>query len=422
MSTNKPFSIFNFQLLILLLLTFITFYNSLSNGFLSWDDKQYIYQNDLIKSLSFDNIRLIFSTYVMGNYHPLVVLSDAIIYSIFGLNPVAFHTFSLLLHLINVILVFVFISALCNQIFKPGTKNLTLITLATALFALHPMRSENICRAADLKDVLFTLFFLAAMIYYVRYLNLSIKQPKKNSNQKPPLLSPQLSALIVVYAFFILSLLSKSSAVTLPVGFLLLDYFFNGKINIQDFIKKIPLFLLSLVFGIINIFSQQQFKALSISHKMNISDRFFIISYNLYHYLVLFIVPYNLSAIHPFPVKYKIIQLPVIYYLSPLFIIIIAGIMIWVILKNTDLKKPLIFGFMFFLITMSLTIQIIPIGNTVVSERYTYLPYIGLAFILVYLYEKFRSFYQNFQFSIFNFQLHSVNSFNPAFCFYDLQS
>ena len=91
---------------LIILLTIITFSNSLFNELISYDDPGYIINNDLIRGLSFHNLRLIFSSFVMGNYHPLVVLSDAIVYHFFKLNPIPYHSLSLFLHLINIILVF----------------------------------------------------------------------------------------------------------------------------------------------------------------------------------------------------------------------------------------------------------------------------------------------------------------------------
>ena len=91
---------------IIILLTIITFSNSLFNELITYDDPEYIINNNLIRGLSLHYLRLIFSSFVMGNYHPLVVLSDAIVYHFFKLNPIPYHGLSLLLHLINVVLVF----------------------------------------------------------------------------------------------------------------------------------------------------------------------------------------------------------------------------------------------------------------------------------------------------------------------------
>ena len=87
--------------------------------------------------------------------------------------------------------------------------------------------------------------------------------------------------------------------------------------------------------------------------------------------------PINLSAVHAYPIKVDG-MLPVEYYLSPLIILLIA----FGIYKSVKYRKEFIFGFLFFIITIALVIQIIPVGKALTAERYSYIPYIGLFFII----------------------------------------
>ena len=57
-----------------------------------------------------------------------------------------------------------------------------------------------------------------------------------------------------------------------------------------------------------------------------------------------------------------------------------------VIILIKKYRKPLIFGLLFFLFTIVLVLQIIPVGQALVAERYTYIPYIGLLFIIGKMY------------------------------------
>ncbi len=91
-------------------------------------------------------------------------------------------------------------------------------------------------------------------------------------------------------------------------------------------------------------------------------------------------LPFNLSALHYYPVKTNGL-LPVEYYIATVIILLII-FLILKINKTNKLKKDLIFGLMFFLITISLVLQIIPVGRAITAERYTYIPYIGLFFII----------------------------------------
>src|SRR6185369_5982422 len=89
-------------LAVILLISFIIYLPSLSGTFV-WDDGDYVQNNNLIRTI---NLKEIFSHYVVGNYHPLTVLTFAIEYQLFGIAEKGYHVVNLLLHLLNVLLVF----------------------------------------------------------------------------------------------------------------------------------------------------------------------------------------------------------------------------------------------------------------------------------------------------------------------------
>ena len=400
-------------IILILFLTIVTFSTAFKNGFVSFDDTGYITNNNLLKDISSNGLKEIFTTYVMGNYHPLVVLCDAVIYNFAQLNPMPYHAFSIFLHLVNTFLVFVFI--------KFFTKRNISAALAAGIFAVHPLHVENVAWVSDLKDLLYTFFYLAAMIFYIKYIRnqtqvSSIKtqdnQIIKNKTQDS--VSNTLNY-IFCFAMFILSLLSKSAAVTLPVVLFLFDYYFGRKLSLKSIGEKIPLFILSVGFGILNFISQAVAGATSlppfvqkivtivtlgqvnISSKIavgtnvgnldfNIADRFFMVCYSMFYYIYSFILPVHLSNLHPFPVKINN-MLPMIYYISLLFLLIIFGGLIWLIIRSIKHKKELITGTLFFIFTIFLILQFSPFGFAIVSERYTYLPYVGILLVLVKYYD-----------------------------------
>src|SRR3954470_16584906 len=73
------------------IITFLFYKASLNNQFTNWDDPSYINDNPLIKDISGHGLKNIFSTSIMGNYHPLTILSYAIEYSKVGLDPWLYH-------------------------------------------------------------------------------------------------------------------------------------------------------------------------------------------------------------------------------------------------------------------------------------------------------------------------------------------
>src|SRR4030042_3171680 len=68
----------------------ILYFNSLRNQFTNWDDSM-IYANPQVRSLGWDNIRSIFAFVKGSTYQPVRVLSYAMDYYFWKLDPVGYH-------------------------------------------------------------------------------------------------------------------------------------------------------------------------------------------------------------------------------------------------------------------------------------------------------------------------------------------
>ena len=157
---EKSNSTLNYGILFgILLIALMSYMPALNNGFV-WDDDDYIKNNLLIRSL---NLKEIFSTNLMGNYHPLTVLVYAIEYKFFEVSEKGYHAFNIVLHLLNVMLVFF-------AVFRLSSKSIVAL-VAALLFALHPMHVESVAWASELKDLMYTFFFLASYIFYMKFLD-----------------------------------------------------------------------------------------------------------------------------------------------------------------------------------------------------------------------------------------------------------
>ena len=150
------------SIILLAVLTSITFSPASKAGFLQWDDPRYITDNVLVRELSFRNIKMMFLPQTDTDYiMPLVMLSYAIEHEFFGFNPAVFHVVNVLVHIINVVLVLYFIFKLRG--------NYLIAFITAAFFAVHPMRAETVLWITERKDLLATLFFLASLIFYTDY-------------------------------------------------------------------------------------------------------------------------------------------------------------------------------------------------------------------------------------------------------------
>ena len=365
---NKPIL---FSLLLIAVITLSVYSPVFHAGFLNWDDNTYVMDNPAIRNLSPEGAGYMFSSTTLNSYNPLVILSFAVEYKFSGLNPVTFHVVNLIIHVINSLLVFWLVFLL--------SKN-NLVSLFTALlFSVHPLHVEAVAWIAARKEVLYSLFYLASIISYLYY--------RKREGKAV--------YLIISLVLFLLAVLSKPVAVTLPAVLILLDWYMDGKFEKEELKNKTGYIALAIAFGIVTYFTFN--KGGAVGSKFNALDNIFIFFHSLLFYIYKLFVPVMLSPVYSFPVK-ESGWLPWIYLLSPL---IVAGIVI-LVLKTKKYRRILLFGSVFFLITILPVSNIIPVKNTsLVFDRFTYIPYIGLFFIfcviLNELYTKGNYKIQNFR-------------------------
>src|SRR6187397_1296590 len=141
-------------------LTAVCLWPMLKNEFTNWDDEFYVVNNQLLRGPDWKGI---FSKQVLGNYHPLTILSYAFNFAISGLDPFSYLLVNYLFHIGNSLLVFYFI-------WNISGKNKFIAAFVALIFCIHPMHVESVAWVAERKDVLYTFFFLLSLIQYWRYL------------------------------------------------------------------------------------------------------------------------------------------------------------------------------------------------------------------------------------------------------------
>ncbi|MEI6681702.1 MAG: tetratricopeptide repeat protein [Bacteroidota bacterium] len=349
----------------LVVITFVAFLPALRNSFVLWDDPGYVYENGLLKNFSFARVYS-FSTFVMGNYHPLTITwlhweslifpkGNPAVYS--GFDPFWFHLNNLLLHLLNTTLVFLVVYELLD---RKGWKTAAVTAL---LFGIHPMHVESVTWISEIKDVLFSFFFLLAAWMYLHYTR------RRNYG-----------ILAGSFVLFILSCLAKGQAVTLPLAFLLFDYFRGRKFDKTAILEKIPFFIVSLLFGLLAIRAQ----GTGINKEIEVVTNILYGWYGLLLYLLKLVLPVNLSGSYPYPSN-TLKQVPYYLYIAPVILVALC----FAVYKTLKFSKDYLFGFLFFLFTISITLRFIPLGDSYIADRYTYIPYIGLFFICGRLFSRF---------------------------------
>lgn len=333
--------------------------------FVNYDDDKLIYQNPKITSLSPTAVKTFFTEDHVGLYHPLVLLSYALEYRFFKLDPVPYHMTNLVLHLLNTGLVFWIILIVSSQ---------PLVAFVTALlFGIHPLHVESVAWVTERKDTLYAFFFLAATIAYLFY--------RRRAS---------LAQYVLALLLFIASLLSKPMAVTLPFILIACDYLTGNRLTKKDILEKIPFFVIAVLFSLLTVYIHYHSTDVSPRPPFALWQKIFISCYGFIFYIGKMILPVKLSCIYPYPDDIYT-RLPAIFRAAP---VIVAALTAAVVFSVRHTKK-ILFGFLFYAITVAPVLQFLPAGGEAVpADRYTYIPLIGLFYIAAegcgWLWEKNR--------------------------------
>jgi hypothetical protein len=273
-------------------------------------------------------------------------------------NEWSYHLFNLLFHLVNCYLVYRLAFLL--------SKNNSLIALVTSLlFAIHPLHVESVAWISERKDVLYGLFFIAGHIAYTKYIDTASKKQYW-----------------LTLLFVILSLMSKPAAVIFPVSLFCIDILRRRQFSFKLITEKIPFLIPAIIMGLLTINAQKTVGATGEEY-FGLGKNILFGFYGIMMYFVKMIIPFKLAAFYPFPALNE--NLPPVYYAGPVFTLLLAAVTYFTWKKY----RFVAFGIAFYIVNLSLVLQIFSVGSAVIAERYTYIPYIGLFFIAGCLLDRF---------------------------------
>jgi len=337
--------------LIIAICVFVVYLPALNNGFTNWDDEVYVLENVWLRQHTFQRFKELFTIYHAGNYHPLtMVLYWLIFYFARTQHPEIYHLVNVILHTANTILVFILL--------REFVSNTWICVMFAVLWGVHPMRVESVAWISELKDVLYSLFYLSGIILFVRC-------AKKNKISTKEIL--------IISILHLLALLSKPAAVALPLSLIALLYYFRSRHKAFYVLLGITL-ILSFIFGIVTIQAQKSAHAIADRPDLTPLHKIIIALHNIAFYLIYFFYPLQQSHFYPYP-DFRMgipIQLLIFAFAGIVFLVVVA-ILAW--------KRKLDYAVMgagFFLANIVLILQIISVGNAITADRYTYMAHLGI--------------------------------------------
>lgn len=397
---------------VIFILSILVYANSLRNGF-TFDDHDMVEKNSLVRSLSLRNIGLIFSTsWWWGStrlqtheYRPLTVLSFAIYYQIVGLREWFYHLANVVLNAGVGILVFLVI--------RKFTNNSALALGSALLFAVHPIHTEAVNNIVGEAELLSALFFMSGLLLFLQGCNRETIKEKIVKASKG-LIKPgkfRWTPFLLSYGAYLLALLAKEIAITLPVIAGLLHWFMYKehrgkestkahKKSVAEFIRTNWVYYIGFVIVVviyfvlrINALGGVVSPTMTITYLDNVLEKARIEKdyLSLYttafkivgHYLWLLLFPLKLSADYSYdaiPLINNPLSAGVILTLVALIGAFIYGYYHW---RRGD-WIPL-FAIFYFIIVFLPVSNFFKIIGVTMAERLMYLPSFGFCLFIAHL-------------------------------------
>ncbi|MDD4412195.1 MAG: tetratricopeptide repeat protein [Patescibacteria group bacterium] len=324
---------------------------AINGQFLSWDDDIQITKNTLVTDFKLSAIPKIFQSYCAGMYQPLATLSFGLEYKFGQGSPLVHHLDSLILHGLNIFLVY-YLSLLLFR-----KKN---IALASAgLFAIWPTQIETVSWISARSTLLASVFSLASLIYYLKYL-------RQQANKY----------YIFAVLLFVASLLSKISSAGLPLLWFLIDYLEGRKISLKLFLEKIPLLVLSAGAAQIAVLARKNVGTLIFSFYTPI-NKIGLILFSAGRQLIKTVWPFGAIAYYEHPVDHN----DNLYWFAWLEALLPILTIIYGFIKRSN--KLIIFCLGWFFINIALSIQLAPYITIAGADRYNYLAALGVWWLII---------------------------------------
>ncbi len=334
---------------------FSCFSPALRNGFVGYDDPEYVTGNPHVRTgLTGPNVVWALTTAHSSNWHPLTWISHDLDCELFGLEPAGHHLTSLLLHVANTLLLFLWLNGATGS--RAGA------AWAALIFGLHPVHVESVAWVAERKDVLSTFFWMLTLLAYTAYA------------RKPGVVRYCLMA-----ALFAAGLMSKPMVVTLPVVLLMLDWWPLGRKELWGRLawEKLPLLALSALASAAAVWAQRQGASLAPIDRLPLGLRLSNAALSYVRYLVKTVWPVDLAAFYPFPLR----GIPPWEVASSLLLLAAAS---WLAFAARRRKPWLTVGWYWYVATLLPVIGIVQVGMQAMADRYLYVPMVGLLIALTW--------------------------------------
>ncbi|MDY6822803.1 MAG: tetratricopeptide repeat protein [Thermodesulfobacteriota bacterium] len=338
----------------LVLITSAVYGKAVGHDFINMDDPFFTREHNVPAGLTPANIKNAFTT-LDCIWFPLTWLSHMTDAQLYGLRPAGHHVTSILLHIINVLLLFAVFRYMTGAVWKSA--------VVAALFAVHPVNVETVAYISARKELLCALFWILGMAAYTRY--------TKNSTA---------GRYGLVVLAFVLGAMTNPIILVFPIVCLLIDLWpleRSEETPLRRLVmEKLPLLVLALGFGILALCTQQKAGAMPTLEMLPMSARLGNTTCAYAAYLGNLVYPAGLAVYYPYAETF-----PLWKTLGALFMLLaLTGAVLYYQRRLPFLTT----GWFWFLLTLAPGIGIVKAGGHAMADRYAYISFIGLFIIIAW--------------------------------------
>jgi len=362
------------RLLLPLLVSLITgavFLPALHGEFLNWDDSVNFVANPHYRGLGWPQIKWMLGATLMGHYIPVTWLSLGLNYVLGGMSPWGYHVGNLVLHAANGALVYLIARRLLAAALGDGSQSAHTTgsivmggALAALVWGVHPLRVESVAWITERRDVLCGLFFLLAVLAYLKGL-------ERGGDLRPIWQALSLAA-------FAAALLSKAAAMPLPAVLLLLDAYPLRRWGAgwrRLAIEKLPYAVLATATAVVALIALPRGAGVTSYEAYGPIARVGMVAYSFMFYPIKFILPVRLSPMYELPARVDLVSwpfLPALLGVAGVTAVLVLGRMRW----------PGGLAAWTYSALMVLPVSgVVHAGSQLVNDRYSYLSSIGFAML-----------------------------------------
>ncbi len=361
------------------LVVMAAFSSAVSGGFQQWDDVALLVDNPAYRGLAWSNLRWMFTTNLMGHYMPVTWITYGLDYVVWGLNPYGYHLTNIVLHAANATLVYLVAQRLFRIVWPGGSAAGNGLRIAAALSALffggHPLRVESVAWITERRDVLSGFFFLLTILLYLRACEVESRDGRAWNR-----------SYWAAVGTFVLALLSKSMAVTLPAVLLVLDVYPLRRLQLDArgwlpsgpwrvLREKVPFLLVGAVVSAVAFRALLGGAAATPWERLGLLERLAVSAYAVAFYLGKTLVPLELSPLYE-------LSLPVDIFDRRFLVSGVVVLLITLVALAARRRWP---GFL--AVWTCYVVMLLPVagifhnGYQIAADRYTYVPGVGWALL-----------------------------------------